>query len=900
MEANDVVGRALREGRFLHAHQVVLKNPPTSDVDRVSAAELLHLVGKTHEAARIAARLSQSGRLPDDLHARCALIIAEAKWQVGKLKEALELYRKAATLAEKVKDKDLICRTSAFLLERTTDSSGFDASVQLARQVRKALSRIGDPQLRALVHLTFGRLEAKVGHLAVAQRHIGLARIAIEVDPNLQLQAAADLDEASVLWLTGDVRGSLALTERGASGARDSGWARGRATAGANLAWLCVCAGRFAEARGHLRATLDEPSLSPSLHHALADTESRLLLAEGDFATVTGRLGARAADPTIESWYRLTAEQTHVQTLLRMGRPAEALDRAKKAIAFAEATNLDSLLAFFRLAQAEALIEIGRVPTSSELLLRENHADVSLATVGLAYAVLSRGLSRFGTQARAASHSARALRIFEGSGDLAALQHVDVRVTVRMSETDADLPTTAPMHLDAAAALLELSGHPHILGPEAFALIQDTGAAARVALAAKGTTTRIIATEGWRESEAATAIDKASDDDLLTIGQHRDETWVLLAEPKQDLEPRCTLSAIRKLVTTARTLEQFRRDEKQRAALWPAEELEGEAESLWISEQSAELLRIARRIASAPIAVLLTGETGTGKEMLARVIHRASNRADKPFQPFNCTAVPRDMIESQLFGYRKGAFTGAEAPFPGIIRAAAGGTLFLDEIGDVSLDMQPKLLRFLESQEVHPLGEPHAVKVDVRIIAATNGNLDQLVAQGRFREDLLYRLKVLHLHLPPLRERREEIPALTDHYINKFALEQRKGTLTVSDEMLEYLLLYAWPGNIRQLANEIQRIVAFAEPNSTLSISLLSPELRASRRTIGADATQPEEIRLRLDQSLPAAVDTLERLLVRRALERSHGRVEEAARLLGISRKGLFLKRRRWGLDKAS
>jgi DNA-binding NtrC family response regulator len=286
--------------------------------------------------------------------------------------------------------------------------------------------------------------------------------------------------------------------------------------------------------------------------------------------------------------------------------------------------------------------------------------------------------------------------------------------------------------------------------------------------------------------------------------------------------------------------------------------------------------------------------------MLARVIHRASNRADKPFQAFNCTAVPRDMIESQLFGYRKGAFTGAEAPFPGIVRAASGGTLFLDEIGDVSLDVQPKLLRFLENQEVHPLGEPHAVKVDVRIIAATNGNLDQLVSQGRFREDLFYRLKVLHLHLPPLRERREEIPALVQHYIRKFGDHQHKGTLTLSDEALEYLLLYPWPGNIRELANEIQRVVAFAEPNATLTASLLSSEILASRRTIAANANQPDEIRIRLDQSLPNAVEALERTLIRRALDRSRGRVEEAARLLGISRKGLFLKRRRWGFRQAS
>jgi DNA-binding NtrC family response regulator len=367
------------------------------------------------------------------------------------------------------------------------------------------------------------------------------------------------------------------------------------------------------------------------------------------------------------------------------------------------------------------------------------------------------------------------------------------------------------------------------------------------------------------------------------------------------LDHRCTLAALRKLIATARTLDQYRRDEKQRAALWPVEALDGDPESLWISEQSAELVTLARRIAATPLPILLTGETGTGKEMLARIIHRASDRADKPLLPFNCTAVPRDMLESQLFGYRRGAFTGADTSFPGVIRAAAGGTLFLDEIGEIGIDLQPKLLRFLEYQEVHPLGEPHPVKVDVRIIAATNANVEQLVAQGRFREDLFYRLNGLRLPLPPLRERREEIPPLVHHYMRKFGDEQRKGRLTLSDETLEYLLLYNWPGNIRQLANEVRRMIALAEPDATLTPALLSPEIQASRRTIPADTGANEaEIRVRLDQPLPDAVQMLEQVLVRRALERSHGRVEEAARLLGISRKGLFLKRRRWSLTRES
>jgi DNA-binding NtrC family response regulator len=260
------------------------------------------------------------------------------------------------------------------------------------------------------------------------------------------------------------------------------------------------------------------------------------------------------------------------------------------------------------------------------------------------------------------------------------------------------------------------------------------------------------------------------------------------------------------------------------------------------------------------------------------------------------------MVESQLFGYRKGAFTGADAAFPGVIRSAAGGTLFLDEIADVPLDVQPKLLRFLETREIHPLGESQPTQVDVRIVAATNANLEHLVAAGRFREDLFYRLNVVRLTLPPLRERREEIPALVQHYLRKYGDEQKKGQLALADETLEYLLLYGWPGNVRQLANEVRRMVALVEPDSTLTPAALSPELQASRRTIPAAAAAAAqgapEICLRLDQPLPLAVEMLEQTMIRSALKRSRGRVEEAAKLLGISRKGLFLKRRRWNLDQ--
>ena len=308
-----------------------------------------------------------------------------------------------------------------------------------------------------------------------------------------------------------------------------------------------------------------------------------------------------------------------------------------------------------------------------------------------------------------------------------------------------------------------------------------------------------------------------------------------------------------------------------------------------------ELVKMIRRVATSNVTVLLTGETGVGKELFARALHRASARSDRAFLPFNCSTVPRDLVDSQLFGHRRGSFTGAQSDAPGIIRAAAGGTLFLDEIGDLAIEVQPKLLRFLESGEILPLGEAKPQLVDVRIVAATNANLDQMVADGRFREDLYYRLNVVRIPIPPLRERREEVPAMVEHFLEQFGRELDKPLLRVADETLEYLVLYRWPGNVRQLANEIRRMVAMAEPGAVLMPAHLSDDIAASRRTIPADV-QPRrstEVVARIDQPLAAAVEHVERAAIQRALASTNGNLDEAARMLGLSRKGLYLTRQR-------
>ncbi len=864
--------------------------PPKADSEDVLATELLSLIGRADDAEAAATRLVRKNGLSSALLARCTSVLADCRWYRGDLSAGLELYQVAVRHAETSKDVSTICRATTQLLERTCDSKGFDSSLPLVGVVRRSVTRSDDPQMHSLVHLAFGRLEAKAGRFAVAQRHFHLARGLLVSDPNVYLASSIDLDESVALSLTGDIASAIDLAERGSTLAARSGWSRGRVAAGGNLACLYVCAGRIEDAHRQIRLALLESFSSPSVRLALADTKARALLASGDYTDAETTLTASQNEPQVQPWYTLSSEQTRIELLLRMRRWREALDRLDTCITRARDAKLHTLLTAFQLARSEALVESEDVPDLNELPLNQSYGSWPLGLVGGFHAVLGKALNRARHGNRGAAHKARAIRVLKGAGDLVGAKQVAENSLSDVQSGPADTSAVLGFnHLDSAVALLELSGHPHILGREAFAILQDTGCAEALALGGRSARgVRHVASVGWTEDEALAALRTAAQDDLILLGQHRDETWEILARPRPELDHRCTLAAIRKLVATACALDQYRRDEKQRAALWPAEALEGNAESLWISEQSTELLHLARRIASSPLPVLLTGETGTGKEMLARVIHRASNRADRPFVPFNCAAVPGDMLESQLFGYRKGAFTGADMSFAGVIRSAAGGTIFLDEIGDIAIELQPKLLRFIEQQEVHPLGEAKPVKVDVRIVAATNANLEQLVAQGRFREDLLYRLKVLPLHLPPLRERREEIPALVQHYLQKFGDEQRKGRVTLDDETLEYLLLYAWPGNIRQLANEVRRMIALSEPDATVTPALLSPEIRASRRTIpAADAPAEPEIRLRLDQPLPAAVDALEQTLVRHALERSHGRVEEAARILGISRKGL-------------
>jgi DNA-binding NtrC family response regulator len=294
--------------------------------------------------------------------------------------------------------------------------------------------------------------------------------------------------------------------------------------------------------------------------------------------------------------------------------------------------------------------------------------------------------------------------------------------------------------------------------------------------------------------------------------------------------------------------------------------------------------------------VLITGESGTGKELIARAIHVGSPRSAATFLPYNCTTTTRELADSQLFGHRRGSFTGALSDQPGLVRSASGGTLFLDEVGDLPLDVQPKLLRFLEQGEIMPVGETRPQRVDVRVLAATNADLEQRVAEGKFREDLYYRLSVIRIHVPPLRQRREEIPHISTYFLREASERLGKPDVQFGTDVMELFAQYWWPGNVRQLRNEIQRSVAMAAPAGLIGPQHLSADLTAAP-AVRVETPGATRITLRGGQTLATVVDDIERELIRESMTRHRGNISESARALGLTRRGLYLKLRRLGLE---
>ncbi|MEM6333596.1 MAG: sigma-54 dependent transcriptional regulator [Planctomycetota bacterium] len=299
-----------------------------------------------------------------------------------------------------------------------------------------------------------------------------------------------------------------------------------------------------------------------------------------------------------------------------------------------------------------------------------------------------------------------------------------------------------------------------------------------------------------------------------------------------------------------------------------------------------QIVTTLKQIAPSDASVLITGESGTGKELIAQAVHHHSNRSGKAFVPLNCAGLSESILEDELFGHVRGAFTGAEKDREGRFEYANHGTLFLDEIGDMPAAMQAKLLRVLESGEVVRLGSNNPRHVDVRLVAATHHDLDALVADGTFREDLFYRLAVVRLHLPPLRDRPDDIPLLVDHFVGQFAEAMNKPAPKVSEAVQRTLMTQPWPGNVRQLRNTVQNLVVMAD-GDTIEPRHLPPNLKAG----DGDASSPGPA---VEGAM--SLDQLEKQAIRNALQSTSGNREQAAKILGIGERTLYRKLKEYGL----
>jgi DNA-binding NtrC family response regulator len=307
-----------------------------------------------------------------------------------------------------------------------------------------------------------------------------------------------------------------------------------------------------------------------------------------------------------------------------------------------------------------------------------------------------------------------------------------------------------------------------------------------------------------------------------------------------------------------------------------------------------EVYRIIERVAPTDATVLIHGESGTGKELAARALHEHSRRSKAPFIALNCSALPAELIESELFGHVRGAFTGADRDKAGLFEAAQGGTLLLDEIGELAPPAQAKLLRALEERSVTPVGATAARKVDVRVVAATHRNLDEMATRGAFREDLLYRLKVISLTMPPLRERREDIGALAVHFITQLAARHNRPALGLSEAARTALLAYGWPGNVRELRNALERAVVLAE-GERIEVSDLPPQVAGGRASVPPAEAAAAEIPFM--EARERALDAFDRSYLTAALEKHSGNVSATARFLGMHRQSLQKMMKRLGME---
>jgi transcriptional regulator with PAS, ATPase and Fis domain/tetratricopeptide (TPR) repeat protein len=896
-------------------------------------AELLNRIGLSKPSAELSATVLKTFPSHTPIVARALTVLGLIAFQDGLATRATELLSAAERVAKTTGDaRDLVLPGLA-ALGTAADHWERPRLTAFISQLKRDVLNCGEPRCLARLHHYLARYDAFEANFGGAERHLLAAARLNAVDEDLSLTARILHTQANIALIKSELDAALTLERSVLKLAVECGEANLILSAQGNLGFICLSLGQLAEADVFLRRTIESDALDVYGRHATLHNLADLALAKGNVRSAVAKLDeakdliAAGLDGPRSS-YHIGTCVTRFRLLAHEGRWVEAEEAASDGLT-ASQDRSDTANAFlFGVLKAEAMLGQGLDGGAESMLTGLTGSGSSTSPLGRAHfeRVIGSLLRSSGRHDFAADHFERAAAIGRsiGSAWLAYRLTSDWCRTLVEHESDepsleelgniASVTTVCPDQCSrlgspgasafaterTVAALLDGEYNVPLFAEQVGFLLVDSQAAEGVVVASRADRRPPIAHlfAGWDYQTAVARVTTPHDAIVVDVGKHAGRQYRVVVQPKPALEAHLAVTAITRIAAAALALEAYRRDEKERGSLWPFDATGGDEGEVFASDEMVEMVATARRLAPTDIPVLLSGETGTGKEVIARLVHRTSRRASKPFLAFNCTAVPRDMLDSQLFGYRRGAFTGATEAFPGVIRAAAGGTLLLDEIGELGPDLQPKLLRFLERQEILPLGETTPARVDVRIVAATNADLDALVSEGRFRADLLYRLNGVHLHLPPLRKRREEIPLFVHRFLQRYGEELKRGRPRVSEETMEYLLLYAWPGNVRQLANEIRRAVALVDADGTITPDCLSADLRASRRTIPANAPPDDDaITVRVNQPLTTAIEQVERLMISRALEGSNGNLEEAARRLGLSRKGLFLKRRRLGLD---
>jgi hydrogenase-4 transcriptional activator len=819
-----------------------------------------------------------------------------------------------------------------------------------------ALHAAGNRRYLALVHSQSGVVLAQAGRIDEAKSAMRQAeRLAAAVQAQDVLGIICN-NQANVAMVQHRHEQALMLSERSAALQEQIGPGRGLAISLATLGQILVKLGQLERAEKVLQRALELRS-SNQFHEitgAVFDSLAQIALIQGRYeaagdylrkaAEAYGGYGAHTSQ-----WYEWSVNILEAKLAARRGASDEALRLANEIAAIAppaEAIQGDliaaeALLAVDRVDEAEArLLHVaGRIdaramPSSWGEYLRirgalhesqgrmpEAYHDIAQSVTvfdlvgdgyqsALSHLALGRLSSRTGAQSQAEHQFKRAAAMFEALG---AARDLSETRSAAASIPAAEPGSYSGVALDADEAivrrLVDAAAIPELLGRETAAAIRDTTDAecAIVFVAPAEGNVRLVAWSGCdperARSIAGRALAKSHGTEWIVsepIGVDVDGpryAAILSLHPVSDVRRR-RLRMIAAIAAQGFDLCTARQRPTAPAEIVHEQPLEPLLPGfLCASPAMMRVVEQIQRLQGNDLTVLITGESGTGKELVARAIHVGSLRNSAVFLPYNCTTTTRELADSQLFGHKRGSFTGAVNDQLGLVRTAVGGTLFLDEIGDLPLDVQPKLLRFLEQGEIMPLGETRPQRVDVRVLAATNADLEQRVAEGKFREDLYYRLTVIRILVPPLRDRREEIPHLTSLFLREASERLQKPDVFLTPETLELLAEYWWPGNVRQLRNEIQRMVALGQPGRGIGPEHLSPEISSAAIRQAAASDRP--LTRGPVTSLAAAVDSLEREIIEATLHKSSGNISETARSLGLTRRGLYLKLRRLGFETA-